>query len=92
MMPPPICSSFFLYLVTGCIRIHQTNSLCQLAFKIIFGINKLRLCFQVDVGNGEFIHLRIYQTLPHAGQTLHLDGIQTGKTEKDELVYFEKQP
>ena len=43
---------------------------------------------QVDVGDGNFVHLRVYQTLPHAGSTLELSAIKTGMKEDDALQYF----
>lgn len=43
---------------------------------------------KVDVGDGNFIHLRIYQTLPHAGSTLELSNMQDKKQVGDELEYF----
>lgn len=44
--------------------------------------------FQVDVGNSSFVHLRVYQTLPHAGSTIELTDIKTGLKEDDNLDYF----
>lgn len=43
---------------------------------------------KVDVGDGNFVHLRVYQTLPHAGSTLELSAIKTGMKEDDALQYF----
>ena len=46
------------------------------------------IIFQVDVGNSSFVHLRVYQTLPHAGSTIELTDIKTGLKEDDNLDYF----
>ncbi|KAM7447846.1 hypothetical protein ABFA07_004034 [Porites harrisoni] len=43
---------------------------------------------KVDVGNSSFVHLRVYQTLPHAGSTIELTDIKTGLKEDDNLDYF----
>lgn len=44
---------------------------------------------KVDVGDGSFVHLRVYRTLPHAGSTLALSAIKTGLKDEDELEYFQ---
>lgn len=49
----------------------------------------LLFSFKVDVGDGSFVHLRVYRTLPHAGSTLALSAIKTGLKDEDELEYFQ---
>lgn len=43
---------------------------------------------KVKVGDSSYIHLRIYQTLPHDGSRLELTAIKTGLSEGDSLDYF----
>ncbi|XP_065353817.1 cystatin-A-like [Cloeon dipterum] len=42
---------------------------------------------KVDTGNGNFLHLRIYKNLK--GE-VELSGLQEGKTELEEIEYFER--
>ena len=46
---------------------------------------------QVDVGDNEFVHVRIFKPLPCYGTDPQLDGYQLGKTLEDKLVYFDGQ-
>ncbi|XP_075177009.1 cystatin-B-like [Anomaloglossus baeobatrachus] len=43
---------------------------------------------KVQVGDEEYIHLCVYETLPHAGQKLSLSATQVGKSKGDEIVHF----
>ncbi|CAB4003956.1 cystatin-B [Paramuricea clavata] len=43
---------------------------------------------KVDVGCDKYVHLRVYQPLPHTGQPAELSGIQLNKTADDEIEYF----
>ncbi|XP_048850614.1 cystatin-B-like [Brienomyrus brachyistius] len=43
---------------------------------------------KVYVGGNDYIHLRVYQTLPHAGNKLELHSLQTEKNDQDQLAYF----
>uniref|UniRef100_A0A8K9X8C0 Cystatin-B n=1 Tax=Oncorhynchus mykiss TaxID=8022 RepID=A0A8K9X8C0_ONCMY len=43
---------------------------------------------KVHVGGDEFMHLRVHQTLPHAGRKLELHRVQTPKTHIDPIGFF----
>ncbi|XP_042304310.1 cystatin-B-like [Sceloporus undulatus] len=43
---------------------------------------------KVHVGNDEFLHVRVFQSLPHENKPLTLTGYQSKKAKHDELAYF----
>ncbi|XP_037380375.1 cystatin-B [Talpa occidentalis] len=43
---------------------------------------------KVQVGEEDFMHLRVFQSLPHENKPLSLSSYQTRKTRQDELSYF----
>ncbi|XP_009555127.2 cystatin-B [Cuculus canorus] len=43
---------------------------------------------KVHVGNDEFLHLRVFRSLPHENKPLSLHSYQSSKTKHDELTYF----
>ncbi|KAM6098833.1 cystatin-B-like [Theristicus caerulescens] len=43
---------------------------------------------KVHVGNDEFVHLRVFRSLPHENQPLSLHSYQSSKTRHDELAFF----
>ncbi|XP_053421750.1 cystatin-B [Nycticebus coucang] len=43
---------------------------------------------KVHVGDEKFIHLRVFQSLPHENKPLALSDYQTDKARHDELTYF----
>ncbi|XP_069801083.1 cystatin-B-like isoform X1 [Dendropsophus ebraccatus] len=44
---------------------------------------------KVHVGDEEYLHLRMYKTLPHDGEKLSLTAVQAGKTKQEEIVHFD---
>ncbi|XP_071617719.1 cystatin-B-like [Heliangelus exortis] len=43
---------------------------------------------KVHVGNDEFMHLRVFRSLPHENKPLSLHSYQSSKAKHDELTYF----
>ncbi|XP_054569559.1 cystatin-B-like [Eptesicus fuscus] len=43
---------------------------------------------KVQVEDDDFVHIRVFRSLPHENKPLSLDDYQTNKTRKDELTYF----
>ncbi|XP_021061352.1 cystatin-B [Mus pahari] len=43
---------------------------------------------KVDVGDDKYVHLRVFQPLPHENKPLTLSSYQTNKEKHDELSYF----
>ena len=68
------------------------HSLTEVISKIISNWSSVKrytaLCCQVDVGGGKYVHLRVYQPLPHTGYPAELSGMQVNKTADDEITYF----
>ena len=52
--------------------------------------NAINISFQVDVGNGDYVHLRVFNSLPHIGSHLELHAVKTGLTKDDGLQIFGK--
>ncbi|XP_005146710.3 cystatin-A [Melopsittacus undulatus] len=53
--------------------------------QVVAGINYF---IKVQVSDTEYVHLRVFQSLPQENQGPSLDGYQTGKTKDDPLTYF----
>ncbi|NWI27625.1 CYTB protein, partial [Sula dactylatra] len=53
--------------------------------QVVAGINYF---IKVQVAEDEYVHLRVFQSLPCENKRLRLDGYQTNKTKDDPLVYF----
>ncbi|XP_075760560.1 cystatin-B-like [Pelodiscus sinensis] len=53
--------------------------------QLVAGINYF---IKVHVGNEEFLHLRVFKSLPHENKPLSLASYQSSKTTHDELAYF----
>ncbi|XP_048868090.1 cystatin-B-like [Brienomyrus brachyistius] len=43
---------------------------------------------KIHVGGHDYVHLRVYRTLPHAGLKLELHSLQAAKTVGDSIEYF----
>ncbi|XP_040278790.1 cystatin-B-like [Bufo bufo] len=43
---------------------------------------------KVDLGGGQFCHLRIYEPLPHTGEKATLSNFKLGKKKEDALSHF----
>ncbi|XP_051009321.1 cystatin-B [Acomys russatus] len=46
------------------------------------------LFIKVDVGDDKYVHLRVFEPLPHENKPLTLSSYQTNKEKHDELTYF----
>jgi len=55
------------------------------ATQVVAGTNYF---VKVDVGNGSFVHVRIFKSLPNANQPPSVHSVQTGKTAGDHLDHF----
>ncbi|XP_019371625.1 PREDICTED: cystatin-A [Gavialis gangeticus] len=53
--------------------------------QVVAGMNYF---IKVHVGNDEFLHLRVFRSLPHENVPLSLSSYQKSKTKHDELTYF----
>uniref|UniRef100_A0A8C8YLE0 Cystatin-B n=1 Tax=Prolemur simus TaxID=1328070 RepID=A0A8C8YLE0_PROSS len=53
--------------------------------QVVAGTNHF---IKVDVGDENFMHLRVFESLPHENKPLALSNYQTNKTKGDELTYF----
>ncbi|KAL0588405.1 Cystatin-B [Plecturocebus cupreus] len=53
--------------------------------QVVVGTNYF---IKVHVGGEDFVHLRVFQSLPHENQPLTLSSYQTNKAKHDELSYF----
>nr|ABN71232.1 cystatin B protein [Sus scrofa] len=46
------------------------------------------LFIKVQVDDDNFVHLRVFESLPHENKPLTLSSYQTNKSRHDELTYF----
>ncbi|XP_006975768.1 cystatin-A [Peromyscus maniculatus bairdii] len=53
--------------------------------QVVAGVNYF---IKVDVGDGRYTHLKVFQGLSGQNEGLELSGYQTNKTKDDELTYF----
>ena len=57
----------------------------QVATQVVAGTN---FFFKIHVGNGQYIHARVFRDLPHNGLAIGCHSIQGNKTYEDLLEYF----
>ncbi|NWT03139.1 CYTA protein, partial [Mionectes macconnelli] len=53
--------------------------------QVVAGINYF---IKVQVSDNRYVHLKVFQSLPHENQGPSLVSFQTGKTRDDPLTYF----
>ncbi|XP_038202353.1 cystatin-A [Arvicola amphibius] len=53
--------------------------------QVVAGINYF---IKMDVGNDNYIHVKVFQGLAGQDEDLELSGYQTNKTKDDEINYF----
>ncbi|XP_045708642.1 cystatin-B [Phyllostomus hastatus] len=53
--------------------------------QMVAGVNYF---IKVQVEDDAFVHIRVFQSLPHEKKPLALHNYQTNKTRQDELAYF----
>ncbi|XP_026716930.1 cystatin-A-like [Athene cunicularia] len=69
----------------------RVNGTCDIFQAIVYrtqvvaGINYF---IKVQVSNTDYVHLRVFQSLPHENQGPSLVSFETGKTRDDPLTYF----
>ncbi|XP_051478490.1 cystatin-B-like [Apus apus] len=69
----------------------RVNRICHIFTAIVYrtqvvaGINYF---IKVQDANDDYVHLRVFQALPHENQGPSLVDFQTGKTRDDPLTYF----
>ncbi|XP_070453582.1 cystatin-B [Equus przewalskii] len=53
--------------------------------QVVAGTNHF---IKVQVGDDDFVHIRVFKSLPHENKPLALSSYQTNKARHDELSYF----
>ncbi|NXG01134.1 CYTX protein, partial [Sakesphorus luctuosus] len=53
--------------------------------QVVAGINYF---IKVEVSKTDYVHLKVFKSLPHENQDPSLVSFQTGKTKDDPLTYF----
>uniref|UniRef100_A0A670JVN8 Cystatin domain-containing protein n=1 Tax=Podarcis muralis TaxID=64176 RepID=A0A670JVN8_PODMU len=66
-------------------KVYTVFTAVEYKTQVVAGTNYF---IKVDVGQGEHLHLRVFQPLPHKNEAPSLTAYQTGKTANDPLNYF----
>jgi len=53
--------------------------------QVVAGVNYF---IKIKVGPSDYIHVRIFQSLPYDGSRIELVAVQDGHTESDDISYF----
>nr|XP_034953315.1 cystatin-A-like [Zootoca vivipara]XP_034953316.1 cystatin-A-like [Zootoca vivipara] len=66
-------------------KVYTVFTAVEYKTQVVAGTNYF---IKVDVGQGEYLHLRVFQPLPHKNEVPSLTAYQAGKTASDPLNYF----
>nr|XP_002197519.1 cystatin-A [Taeniopygia guttata] len=69
----------------------QANTNCAVFTAIVYKTQVVAgtmYFIKVQVSDGEYVHLKVFESLPHENTGPSLVGFQTGKTRDDPLTYF----
>ncbi|XP_021534816.1 cystatin-B [Neomonachus schauinslandi] len=64
---------------------YATFKAVEFRSQVVAGMNYF---IKVQVDNDEFVHLRVFRSLPHENKPVALSSYQTNKARHDELAYF----
>ncbi|XP_036099281.1 cystatin-B [Molossus molossus] len=64
---------------------YSTFKAVEFQTQVVAGTNYF---IKVQVEDDDFVHLRVFESLPHENKALVLHGYQTNKTKQDKLSYF----
>ncbi|KAM7133712.1 cystatin-B [Molossus nigricans] len=64
---------------------YSTFKAVEFQTQVVAGTNYF---IKVQVEDDDFVHLRVFESLPHENKALALHGYQTNKTKQDKLSYF----
>ncbi|NXC09606.1 CYTB protein, partial [Orthonyx spaldingii] len=69
----------------------QANTTCGVFTAIVYKTQVVAgtiYFIKVQVSDADYVHLKVFQSLPHENQGPSLVSFQTGKTRDDPLTYF----
>ncbi|XP_025749086.1 cystatin-B-like [Callorhinus ursinus] len=64
---------------------YATFKAVEFRSQVVAGMNYF---IEVQVDDDEFVHLRVFRSLPHENKPVALSSYQTNKARHDELAYF----